>query len=181
MYQNFISKMETILEKLIDHNHSLVPYLQFELTQMQNALNNLKPHRVGRSLNFIGSAWKWVAGNPDHDDFELIKNKMNNVLENNNKQVIINQLQNERINNITKITNDILTAMKNDNVINYKILLNLQYKIKLAKEELINIGYAIHWAKSGIINSVMLAKSEIELATDTLDRENLPYANPEEA
>ena len=49
------------------------------------------------------------------------------------------------------------------------------------KEELVNIKYAIHWAKAGIINSLVLSNSEIKLAINTLETENLPYSTPEEA
>jgi len=34
--------------------------------------------------------WKWLAGTPDHDDFIKIQNKINELIENNNKQFIIN-------------------------------------------------------------------------------------------
>lgn len=102
---------------------------------------------------------------------------MNNVLTNNNKQVIINQLYNERINNITKITNSILNEIKKDN----QLANDIQYKLKLIKEELVNIRYAIHWAKQGIINSMILSNKEIRIAMKTLNEENVPYATSEEA
>lgn len=180
-YEKLITELRPILKNHFTENQLLFPYLNHELLHIQDLLNNLKPHKIRRSLDFIGSAWKWIAGNPDHEDFEIIKDKINNVLENNNKQVIINQLHNDRINNITTITNDIINAIKKDNSLTDQLALNIQFKLKLIKEELVNIGYAIHWAKSGIVNSIMLSKSEIKLATDTLDKENLPYATPEEA
>jgi len=34
--------------------------------------------------------WKWLAGTPDHDDFIKIRNKIDELIENNNKQFIIN-------------------------------------------------------------------------------------------
>lgn len=132
-------------------------------------------------MNFIGSAWKWIAGNPDHEDYEIITNKMNNVLKNNNQQVIINQLYNDKINNITKIVNDINNAIQKESKISDQLILSIQYKIRLMKEEIINIKYAIHWAKAGIINSLILSNSEIKLAIDTIEKENLPYSTPEEA
>lgn len=49
------------------------------------------------------------------------------------------------------------------------------------KEEIINIKYAIHWAKVGVINSLILSDSEIKLTIRTIQNENLPYATPEEA
>jgi len=34
--------------------------------------------------------WKWLAGTPDHDGFIKIQNKIIELIENNNKQSIIN-------------------------------------------------------------------------------------------
>lgn len=99
--------MHTILKDEITTVHPLYPYLHHELTLLQTLLDGLKIHKNKRSLDFIGTSWKWIAGTPDHEDFEIIKNKMNNVLENNNRQVVINQLYNERINNITRMANEI--------------------------------------------------------------------------
>ena len=180
-YQNLTNELSLVLDNEITKHHPFFLYLKHELDQVDNLLRNLKPHRAKRSLNFIGTAWKWIAGNPDHEDFEIIKDKINNVLKNNNKQVIINQLHNDRINNLTDITNKILQTIKKDDNFNDRIALSIQYKLKLIKEELINIRYAIHWAKSGIISSMILTKSEVKLATDILENEKLPYSTPEEA
>lgn len=134
-----------------------------------------------RSINLIGTAWKWIAGNPDHEDFITITDKMNNVLQNNNKQVIINALHNERINNITEMSNEIRKLLQENKLYNNEILSAVQYKIKIFKEELENLNYAIHWAKLGIINSLILSKQEINLAISTISKENLPFATVEDA
>lgn len=41
---------------------------------------------------------------------------------------------------------------------------SIQYKVKLIKEELENINHAIHWAKAGIINSLIHSENEIQLS-----------------
>jgi hypothetical protein len=180
-YQNLVTTLETIFRKDITKNHPLFPYLIHELQQIQDSLENLKPLRNKRSIDIIGKTWKWIAGNPDHEDFEIIESKINNVLKNNNNQVIINNIQNERINNITNITNKILSLIQKENRFSDQIAYQLQYRLKLIKEELINIRYAIHWAKLGIINSLILSKKEIKITLETLDKENIPYNTPEEA
>lgn len=154
------------------------------MQQIQDLFTNLKPikkTKSKRSLNFIGSAWKWIAGNPDHHDFTTIKQKMNNMLSNNNNQVVINRLYNERINNITRITNEIQKLLKDDNKLNNELLLKVQYRLKLMKEELRDVNYAIQWAKVGVINPILLSKSEIKIATEILDKNYLQYSTPEEA
>lgn len=180
-FQSFVDQTDTMLTNDITDKDPLYPYLSHELLQIKQSLNRIKPRKIKRSLNFIGSAWKWIAGNPDHNDYEIITNKINDVLENNNRQVIINKLYNERINNITQITNEIKNSLKNDNIVKNKFVLSLQYKMKLIKEELTNIEYAIHWAKIGTINSFILSSAEVALAVDSIDKGNLPYTTVEEA
>lgn len=180
-YDKFISELSPILNLETTRQHILFPLLLHEIHQIRDLLYNLKPHKTKRSLNFIGTAWKWIAGNPDHDDFITIKEKMTDTLKNNNKQVIINKLYNDRINNITRVQNKIYKLLSEDSNFQNDVVVNAQYKIKLIKEDLENINYAIHWAKMGIINSIILSKNEIKFATQHLDKQNLPYTTIEEA
>lgn len=102
----------------VDESHPLFPFLNHELLQTQKLLDDLRPKSVRkRSLNFIGSAWKWIAGNPDHEDFVTIKEKINDSLENNNKQVVINKILTERMNNLTQLTNNLQTFVKNNEIL----------------------------------------------------------------
>ena len=180
-YEKYTDNLTTILNSGQNRQHSLFPYLSHELEQIRKLIQNLKPRKAKRSLNFVGSAWKWIAGNPDHDDFVTIEQKMSNMLENNNKQVVINNLYSERINNITKITNEIQKLFKEDKNFNNEIIFTVQSRLNLIKEELTNINHAIHWAKLGIINSLVLSKQEIKIAVETLDKENLPFSTIEDA
>lgn len=181
-YDTLINELTHNITKDALENRPLFPYLNHELLQTQELLNNLKPRIIKkRSLNFIGTAWKWIAGNPDHEDFVTIKDKINDSLENNNKQVIINKLLTERMNNLSKITNNIKDFVKNENSYKDNLVLSLQYKLKFLKEELINIKYAIHWAKSGIVNTMLLSQDEIKMALSILENEHLPYGTIEEA
>lgn len=180
-YEKVTSDIATTLNTDAFKNDPLYPYLSHELLQTQELLSNLKPKIEKRSLNFIGTAWKWVAGNPDHEDFLTIQDKMNSVLKNNNQQVIINKSLTDRLNNLTLISNKIEKFVQTNENFRNEHLSSLQYKLKLIKEELINIKYAISFAKIGTINTLMLSQKEIKLATQILDKEKLPYASPEEA
>ncbi|XP_065356226.1 probable cyclin-dependent serine/threonine-protein kinase DDB_G0292550 [Calliphora vicina] len=84
--QNLINKIHQTLNYNVSQSHPLYPFLSHEANQLQNHLNRIKP-RIKRSLDFIGSAWKWIAGNPDHADFQIIEQKINNALENNNNRI----------------------------------------------------------------------------------------------
>ena len=60
---------------------------------MQERLNELinVNKRLTRSIDWIGSAWKWIAGNPDAADWNNILKSQEDVIENNNEQYKINK------------------------------------------------------------------------------------------
>ncbi len=181
-YENIISTLETIvLKKLMAH--PLHPILSSLLNQSKTYLNSIKINKKlqKRSLDFIGTAWKWIAGNPDHSDYEILTNKMNNVLENNNQQVIINKLMNNKINELINITNKLTKAIEEDKKMEYDLVLTIKFKLEIIKEELINTAYAIHWAKANIVNSFILSDKEMNITKKIIENENIPFFNIDEA
>lgn len=179
--------MENITDT-IDRNlppsNPFFPTLRDEAQQAIEMLEIVEPIRnpkIRRSLDFLGTAWKYIAGSPDHNDLNMINNNMEKLLTNNNKQIIINNALNQQINKITEITNNLLNAIKEDNVIANEIAINLQNKIRLIKEEIVNIKYAIQWARIGIVNSIILNKKEIDLAIKEMNKENMPFDTAEDA
>ena len=55
-------------------------------------------HRHARSLNILGTALKVVAGTPDFDDFENVKFKQQELIESENRQILINTKTQAQIN-----------------------------------------------------------------------------------
>lgn len=108
----------------INKTHPLLPFLKFELMKSESDLRKLKPFKKQkRAIDALGTAWKWLAGSPDHHDKEIIINKINEQLENNNKQLIINKVLNDRIKQLSLITNNIIKATsENKNFIDEKNL-----------------------------------------------------------
>jgi len=60
--------------------------IKYGIEVIELILSQLISTRSKRGINGIGTVWKWFAGTPDHDDFIKIQNKINELLENNNKQ-----------------------------------------------------------------------------------------------
>lgn len=180
-YENFLSNAQSIILKQIPKTNPFFPIINHELDQIKNIIKNLKFSRSKRSLDFIGTGWKWIAGSPDHDDFTILRNKLNNVIENNNDQITINEEYSKRINMLTNVTNDIINTIKKDSTIEYQFNAILLFKIKLIKEELTNIIYAIELAKENIVNSNIMSKNEINIILDKMDKEIIPYTNIEQA
>ncbi|XP_036348053.1 uncharacterized protein LOC118757450 [Rhagoletis pomonella] len=151
------------------------------ITEKERTLNRIKPKRFKKSINTIGKVWKWIAGNPDHDDLVTLESQINNIIDNNNNQVTINKIVFDRINKITAVSNKILKAVQSSEDIQHNVAVELKYKLRVIKEEIINIDYAIHWAKAGIVNSYILSNEELELVKSVILRNNLALYNVEES
>lgn len=112
------------------HRNPHYPFINFLIIQIKTHLKNLSVQRNKRSLDFLGSAWKWLAGTPDRQDHKIVLNKLNNVSENNNNQVLINKLTIEKINEITNITNNIARSMQDEKFAEMGLFLKLKFKLE---------------------------------------------------
>lgn len=177
-YQALSEDLESIVDANITYSHPLRPFLTQQVISIKGLLRRLAPNRPRRSIDFIGSAWKWIAGTPDSHDFEILDQKIGNLLENNNRQLIINELTTDRIREISNITNEILKVRKED--WNNELASNLEHKLILIEKELQNIEYAIQWARVNIVNSFILSKTEVETLNDVLTTYNIPLFSIDE-
>lgn len=177
--------LEQIEERILQHinqSHILFPYLSREINTIRNNLHRLElKQRIPRSINAIGTAWKWLAGSPDHDDFQIVKDKTNQILKNTNNQVIINKLTSEKIKEIQTVTNEIIKIVKTNGEIDNELFLNYKYKLDVLEEETRNIEYAINWAKANVVNAHILANEEIKIIDKILARNDIPFMNIDEA
>lgn len=79
-YKNLTLDIEYLLDKNVTYNHPLRPFIRQQINDINGILNRLSPSRKQRSIDFIGSAWKWIAGTPDSHDFEVLEQKIGNIL-----------------------------------------------------------------------------------------------------
>lgn len=183
-YEDFINNVQAFINQNIPKTHNKYPLLILELTQTTNILENLTPttnNRQRRSIDAIGTVWKYIAGTPDHHDFQILANNIVDLNNNNNKQVFINEAFNKRLNNLTEVVKAMANQIRKDVYLEKEIVINLQNKIRLVKEELMNIEHAILWARLNIVNPNLLSKKEIKIAMKTLIEENINFSSPEEA
>lgn len=157
--------------------------INYHLTQTKERLRELgqTKTRNRRSIDWIGSAWKWVAGNPDAADWNSMLKSQNSIIDNNNEQYKINtQLLNttrivvEKTNELIKRFNEINNGREAEQI--GQQTLNQVLVLKDAINEVVR---ACQLAKSGIINTNLLDKSEVENIITEI--ETLPYANAVEA
>jgi len=161
-------------------NSSVLPFLLHDINHLKSELRRMKP-RVKRSIDILGTAWKWIAGTPDHEDHKIVVDQVNGLLVNNEKQRIINKDTIDKINTLTATTNEILRSLHSIEEIKRTIEATISSKMNILKEEITNIDYAMQWAKVDVINSFILSEKEIFQAKQFLDSENFPYNSLEEA
>lgn len=126
-----------------------------QIREIRRLLQTLHVNRrSARSLDILGSALKFIAGTPDHGDMELLTTREELLVQNNNRQTIMNSAIQDRINELTERVNAIqnirgsnnigeddlvmfeLVAMRNGEIISY--LNNLALSIILARENIIH-------------------------------------------
>lgn len=174
------SDFELMLNQSIDMLPRFPPTSMYKdiLKQQHDEISHILrtiqiPRRHARAIDFLGSALKFVAGNPDHDDYKMLLTKQNFLIENNNKQNKINSVLQARINEIT----DQLNVLKNKFGENYIIkdektpfFEYLANRNNLIINYLNNIALSIVLAKNNIINPLILDEIDID---NLIENENL--------
>lgn len=108
-------------------------------------LNQLTVHRNKRSLNFLGTSIKFVTGMPDHDDMVLVQNKLNDLIENNNRLAVINSHLQQKLEGLVGNPSSHL----------------MEVLLEFLASELSQIIQTINLARVGILNTVILNMGEI--------------------
>lgn len=110
----------------------------------QEYLDQLITHRNKRAINFLGTIQKFITGVPDRDETTMVQDKLNDLIENNNKLAIINTKMQKNLDYITG-SNE------------YHVETLFTWLIK----ELEQIIQTINLAKIGILNTAILNLDEI--------------------
>lgn len=100
MYEIILHDTNKYASSGIARNSIHYPLLRHEISQCMDILNQITPSysKNRRSIDILGTAWKYLAGSPDHDDLKFIEDELNR---NNNQQVTINTALTKRINELT--------------------------------------------------------------------------------
>lgn len=157
--------------------------IQYHLAQIQERIHELvgRKTKIRRSIDWIGSAWKWVAGNPDATDWNMILKSQNEIINNNNEQYKVNTQLLNTTNEVVRKTNELLNKMNEINNGNEaeRISQGTVNQVLVLKDAINEVVRACQLAKSGIINTNLLDKAEVEEIITEM--ETLPYANAVEA
>lgn len=161
MYDEMIKETDELTD-IFPQSH-MKKILVTDVNHIRTLLSTLRTHhRQARSLNFIGTALKVIAGTPDFDDFEKSKFRQEQLIESNNRQIDINTKINEQLQILTNTVNSILKSEHNRNALNTEHL----YETLLARNRisiinLENLILSISLAKLNIVDPAVLDSNEI--------------------
>lgn len=178
---NYVEILTNIKSELkgIDSTNIMKSQLVYQINETEKLLGELQDQssRAKRSINWIGSAWKWIAGSPDATDWDEILKSQDRIIENNNEQYRINTAITNKIQKLLDQHNEILLHL-DDNT--HEVFQQMMFnRLQIVKEEVKEIIRATQLAKGGIINSNLLDKDEISRLVTEI--ETLPYSNEIEA
>jgi len=141
--------MRKLLDVDIEHVRSLLSVLMVH-------------HRMARSLNFLGTALKVIAGTPDAADFDMLKMSEARLIESNNRQVIINTQTQNKINELTETVNKIIKAERN-NIVDTSHLYEVLYaRNRILITEIQNVMLTVTLAKANIINPAVFNQNDLK-------------------
>lgn len=86
-----LTKILTPYRKIVTKEYKPTAQETIWIKKIEALADQLNEHkRYSRSLNFLGSALKFITGNPDHDDFIEMETAINKLINNNQKQRLVN-------------------------------------------------------------------------------------------
>lgn len=136
--------------------------LDVDTDHLVNLLSVLKiHHRIARSLDFLGTALKVVAGTPDASDFLKIKMTEAQLVDSNSRQININSETQIQINKLTDTVNRIIKARNNDLVDTPHLYEALLARNRMLATEIQNLILTITLAKANIVNPTILNHADL--------------------
>lgn len=174
-YECIIKENNNLVQQFTDHR--VTEIIRDQNKQIHRLLQTLRVNRRhAPSLDFIGSALKFIAGTPDHADFDLLLTKEDMLVQNSNRQTNINSALQDKINELTERINELQRTYNMPNVIGEDELILLEL-IAARNGDVIfflnQLALAITLAKANIVNPIILDNVEI---THMLENEMVPLS-----
>lgn len=166
-----------------DHCNSLQELIRIKNKKLYGTFSKIRPfiRRVKR-WDALGSTWKWIAGSPDAEDLRVINSSINSLVNNNNKQIMINKALSAQMQGITDVTNQLLTG-QHDAVNNHSIEISqliILSNLDLLQNQLETLEDAILLAKHGIPSSKLLSIQSFSQIATVLQQHDIYISSFEE-
>lgn len=177
-YEDVITENEKLIKNLSDSRE--VSMVREQTREIERILETLRRHRrSARSIDILGSALKFVAGTPDHNDLNSLETRIDLLTQNNDKQFIINSAIQDRINELTEKINTIQNYEHTHNTIKQDDLILFE-TIVMRNGEIIsflnNLALAIVLAKENIVHPAILDNINFENFGTKFESETAPVS-----
>lgn len=183
---DYIEKLANELN-MTDH---LEQTFQFKIRKAHEKLTGFYPRRFKRGLvNALGKVIKFVAGNPDQEDLDLINQNLE-VLEYNSNKIIDNQVKQIKINNllqttINKVSKTLRSIKQQIDVYDSKFrkdfeLINLILNLDILIKTLEDLEEQIIFSKSNQLNKNILSLKDKDYIWNFLKNQELNIKFEEE-
>lgn len=178
---NLINK----IARKLDDNLPISQLVIRKSRELHSNLLQIKPaeRKRKRRWDALGSAWKWLAGSPDADDLRIINRTTNDLIQENNRQIQVNQMISNRIADISNTVNQLIAQQNLEN----KILLEEYEAIKLLlymdtlNSIITEIQDTILRTRISLPNNKLLTLKEILHIESLLHEQGIKTRYPEQA
>lgn len=164
-------------------NNHLSEIVKLKIKLLYSNFIQLKPQkRIVRSLDLIGTTWKWISGSPDAEDLHIINSTMNELIDSNNQQLKINEQLGNRLASLSNTINKVIESKHENQIILNEIeTITTIMNIDLMNNILEEIQDAILWTKVSIANNKFLTAHEINTIKTLLEDQGVYTDLPDEA
>jgi len=149
--QNIIDK--TTEETSVVTDTRVASLICYYLEKATNGITRMtSAHRAPRSKDWLGSAWKWVAGSPAASDWNSMLQSQSNVIQNSNQQIQINtRLFDATHDSLQKF--DVMMARVNSIGGEAHLATILMQKTMILLKQVDEITRACQLAKASVVNT----------------------------
>lgn len=178
------------LAKTINTSDHLEQTLYYKIQKAHEKLSGFYPKRSKRGLvNALGKVIKFIAGNPDQDDLnlinqdiELLETSNNNIINNQIKQIKINNLLQTTINKVSGTLRSIKSQLQFQNS-EFKTdleFINLILNIDILMKTLEDLEEQVTFSRSNQLNKNILSATEKNYIWNSLSKQHIPIQYEDE-
>lgn len=112
-YMEVTTNTSYLIERHIpsSNNRGLILYHLHKIREWLGELTHGN-RRQARSINWIGSAWKWLAGNPDASDWDDILRSQCDIVTNNDEQYKLHRDLQQKSDQAIQKVNEMIERLK---------------------------------------------------------------------
>lgn len=160
--------------------------LDTKIFTLHKALDSVLPKTRSKRWDALGSGIKWMAGNADADDlvdiyknFDDLHSKQKELIDSNNDQIKLNDVFEDRINELSRLISQSIPAKINETVDSLQFV-NLMINLDLARSKLEDIHEAISLSRIKVLSKNILGEKELEFIAGELKRQKVNFTSTSE-